>query len=346
MDIASKIIPIEKLASWREELRAANRKLVVTNGVFDLMHRGHATYLEQTAQLGDALLVLINDDASVTQLKGPSRPIQPEMDRAWLLAALQCVDGVCIFHGSQCTEALRLAAPDIYSKGGDYTPESLDRSEYAVLQECGAQIRILPLQEGCSSSNIIRRILAQRTEFGDASANDGSFNPRLECILSRRSVREFLPRAVGEEEIQGLMQAAMAAPSARAGYPAEFIVLDDPEQLAKVAQLLPNGGFLSRSPLGIIVCGDINQACRGELSYMIQDCSAAIENILIAARQLGLGACWLGIHPVAQRIDAIKQLFNLPENIIPISGIAIGWPVATPPPRTQYNPAKVHRNQF
>ncbi len=118
MTPSDKIIPFDRLRQWRDGLRKENRRLVVTNGVFDLMHRGHAEYLAQAAALGDALLVLVNDDASVTALKGPSRPILPQEDRAFLLAALECVSAVSVFPGPQATEALRRSAPDLYVKGG------------------------------------------------------------------------------------------------------------------------------------------------------------------------------------------------------------------------------------
>lgn len=337
-----KIIPYDQLSPWREEIRRSGRRLVVTNGVFDLMHRGHAEYLSQAAALGDLLLVLVNDDASVTALKGPTRPLVPQEDRAAMLAALQCVGAVSIFPGPQATEALRRCAPDVYVKGGDYTPETLNRDEFQALQACGSQIRILPLVPGYSTSAIVKKI----REEGASSGEGASLDARLQPIFRRRSIRSFLPRSVDQHDVGLLLEAAMAAPSARATYPAEFLVLQDAEIRRKVSECLPNGKFLAQAPLGMILCGDQERCCHRELSYLLQDCSACMENLLLAASIMGLGACWLGVHPNQDRIDAIRKLFDLPGKILPVAAVALGWPSETKPPRTQYNPEQVHLNRW
>ncbi len=164
----------------------------------------------------------------------------------------------------------------------------------------------------------------------------------LDFIWRRRSVREFTDAPVTEQQLQSLLEAAMAAPSACCKDPWEFLVLRDRETLKAVSECLPNGHFLAKAPLGIIVCGDIRRAHSESLSYLLQDCAAATENLLLAAPALGLGACWLGIHPREERITALRKLFRIPENIIPFGGIAIGIPAAEPSPRTRFNPAKVH----
>jgi rfaE bifunctional protein nucleotidyltransferase chain/domain len=343
MDISKKIIPAGELAAWREEVRRSGRRLVVTNGVFDIMHRGHVSYLAEAASHGDMLLVLANDDASVRELKGPSRPIQNEEDRAWLLASLECVAAVSIFHGKSAVDALRTAAPDVYVKGGDYTPETLNREEFCALQACGSQIKILQLQEGRSTTNIVKKIQEQMVEIGDSTAE---LDKRLAVIFGRRSVRNFRSRPVEQKEIAALLEAAMAAPSARRGYPAEFIVIRERETLRKIAALLPNGAFLADAPLGIIICGDMSRACGGELSYMIQDCTACMENMLVGANAIGLASCWLGIHPRSERIEKLRELFKLPENIIPVAGAAIGEAMEKPTPRTNYRPEQVHLEQW
>lgn len=337
-----KIIPYEQLSPWREEVRRSGRRLVVTNGVFDLMHRGHAEYLSQAAALGDLLLVLVNDDASVTALKGPTRPLVPQEDRAAMLAALQCVGAVCVFPGPQATEALRRCAPDVYVKGGDYTPETLNRDEFQALQACGSQIRILPLVPGCSTSAIVKKI----REEGASSGEGASLDARLLPIFRRRSIRSFLPRSVDQHDVGLLLEAAMAAPSARATYPAEFLVLQDAGLREKVSECLPNGKFLAQAPLGMILCGDQERCCHREVSYLLQDCSACMENLLLAASIMGLGACWLGVHPNQDRVNAIRKLFDLPERILPVAAVALGWPSETKPPRTRYNPEQVHLNRW
>ncbi len=339
MSPSDKIIPFDQLRQWRETLRRENRRLVVTNGVFDLMHRGHAEYLAQAAALGDALLVLVNDDASVTALKGPTRPILPQADRAFLLASLQCVAAVSVFPGPQATEALRRCAPDVYVKGGDYTPETLNRDEFQALQACGSQIRILPLVPGCSTSSIVAKL-----RQGDPEEGAAPLDRRLQPIFQRRSIRTFLPRTVEQQDIGLLLEAAMAAPSARACYPAHFLVLTDPEERKAVARCLPNGAFLAQAPLGILVCGDLEKSCHKALSYLLQDCSAAVENLLLAASMLGLGACWLGVHPNEDRVTALRNHFRLPSPILPVAAVALGWPGETKPPRTNYQPEQVHVN--
>lgn len=341
--MSGKILAFDELAAWRKDLRAAGKRLVVTNGVFDIMHRGHAEYLAQAAALGDLLLVLVNDDASVTALKGPTRPIQPQRDRAEMLAALACVGAVCIFRGPKADDALRAAAPDVYVKGGDYTPETLDRDEFAALQACGSQIKILPLVPGCSTSAIVKRILADQKGENTATT---TANDRLMPIFRRRSIRSFLPREISQEEVARLLEAAMAAPSARAGYPAEFLVLSDRDQRLAAAECLPNGSFLKDAPLGILVCGDIDRACGNEVSYLLQDCAACVENLLLAASILGMGACWLGVHPRQERMVALRKHFRLPEKVIPVAAIAIGWTTESKPPRTNYQPEQVHLNRW
>ena len=344
MTPSDKIIPFDRLRQWRDGLRKENRRLVVTNGVFDLMHRGHAEYLAQAAALGDALLVLVNDDASVTALKGPSRPILPQEDRAFLLAALECVSAVSVFPGPQATEALRRSAPDLYVKGGDYTPETLNRDEFQALQACGSQIRILPLVPGCSTSSLVARIREEGRTPGDGAATARELDKRLQPIFRRRSIRAFLPREVEQREIGLLLEAAMAAPSAQACYPAHFLVLTDPREREAVSRVLPHGAFLAKAPLGILLCGDLEKSCHKALSYLVQDCSAAMENLLLAASMLGLGACWLGVHPNEDRVKALREHFQLPENILPIAAAALGWPGETKPPRTNYQPEQVHVN--
>jgi nitroreductase len=167
-------------------------------------------------------------------------------------------------------------------------------------------------------------------------------NPKLNCIFSRRSIRKYLDKAVPKEMLDDLLQAAMAAPSAVAKDPWHFIVVQDRETLNKIADILPSGKMLRQATAAFIVCGDINKANIQAESYLLQDLSAAAENILIAANILELGTCWLGIHPREDRLSGIRQLFELPDNIIPMCGIAIGWPAEKPEARTRYRNERVH----
>ena len=132
---------------------------MVTNGCFDLLHVGHVTYLEAARNLGDALLVGVNADASVRELKGPSRPVNCQADRAAILAALESVSGVCIFPEKQATDFLARVQPDIYVKGGDYKLETLDQDERRIVEQCGGRIAILPFVPGKSTTGLLEQIV-------------------------------------------------------------------------------------------------------------------------------------------------------------------------------------------
>jgi rfaE bifunctional protein nucleotidyltransferase chain/domain len=154
----AKIIDMNELAQRARELRAAGKKLVATNGCFDLLHVGHVRYLQAARGLGEVLAVGLNGDRSVRELKGNGRPINNEEDRAEVLAALECVDLVAIFPEIRATEFILAAQPAIYAKGGDYTSETLNAEERAVLQEVGAEIRIIPFEKGYSTSLLLEQL--------------------------------------------------------------------------------------------------------------------------------------------------------------------------------------------
>ena len=153
----AKIKSPEELAALRDALAAEGKRLVFTNGCFDLLHVGHVRYLQQARALGDALLVAVNGDASVRALKGPTRPVNGEEDRAEVLAALECVDFVTLFHTERVTDLVATIRPQIYAKGGDYTVASLDPGERSALEAAGSEIRILPLVPGRSTTAILER---------------------------------------------------------------------------------------------------------------------------------------------------------------------------------------------
>lgn len=132
--------------------------LVLTNGCFDLLHVGHVRYLQAARKRGDALVVAVNGDDSVRALKGPNRPVNTELDRAEVLAALACVDFVTLFHSPRVTEVIRAIRPQIYVKGGDYTLESLDPGERGALEMVGARIEILELVAGKSTTATLQKI--------------------------------------------------------------------------------------------------------------------------------------------------------------------------------------------
>jgi len=158
VNFRAKLLSREQFPAWREQLRSAGKKLVATNGCFDLLHLGHVTYLENARKQGNALLVGINSDSSVRELKGPNRPVNNEGDRALVVAALESVDAVFIFSEKAATRFLSLAKPDIYIKGGDYTLETLNQEERRTVENTGGKITIIPFVPGKSTTTILEKI--------------------------------------------------------------------------------------------------------------------------------------------------------------------------------------------
>jgi len=171
-------------------------------------------------------------------------------------------------------------------------------------------------------------------------------NPALAPIFARRSVRVFADRVVEDVLVRDLLDAAMAAPSAVCCDPWRFVVVTQRTTLSEIASGLPYGKMLATAGVGIAVCGELKAANDGLLSYLLQDCSAATENILLAASMLGLGACWLGVHPREERMAHIARVLGLPDGVIPVTAIAVGWPAEEKRPRTRYAASKVHRQRW
>lgn len=168
----------------------------------------------------------------------------------------------------------------------------------------------------------------------------------LQFIFGRRSIRSFKPGEVDEATVTTLLEAAMAAPSAVAKDPWRFVVIRSPETLTSLAGILSNGSMLKSASLCIAICTDLDAAHDRQLSYALQDCSAAIENLLLAVHTLGLGACWLGVHPREERIRRLREILALPAQVIPVACVAIGHPGEVKEPRTRFNPAYVHHERW
>ena len=161
MNLANpKLLSLEDAVAAREHLRANGKALVLPNGVFDLLHTGHLYYLRKARALGGALYVAINGDKSVRGLKGPSRPVQSEIEPAYGLAACEFIDGIVVFHTPRLDNEIVQLRPDVYSKAGDYTLETLDPTERAALEKIGARIEFMPFLEGFSTTKLIARIQA------------------------------------------------------------------------------------------------------------------------------------------------------------------------------------------
>lgn len=168
----------------------------------------------------------------------------------------------------------------------------------------------------------------------------------LGFILGRRSVRVYAPGEIDDATVTRLLEAAMAAPSAMTKDPWRFIVVRNSAQLSEMAAALAGGKMLATATLAIVVCGDQDTALDRQLSYLLQDCSAAIENLLLAAHTLGLGACWVGVHPSEPAIRRIKELFAPPKSIVPVAVVSLGLPGEQPEPRTRYRRDYVHHERW
>jgi len=158
MTLKDKIIPFDQLAQWRQKLRAEGRRLAVTNGCFDLLHAGHVTYLETARGFGDALLVGLNGDESVRELKGEGRPLNTASDRAIVLAGLESVSAVTVFPETLAARFLSVALPDIYVKGGDYTLDTLNAEERNLVESGGGRIELVSFVPEKSTSGLIKKI--------------------------------------------------------------------------------------------------------------------------------------------------------------------------------------------
>jgi nitroreductase len=162
----------------------------------------------------------------------------------------------------------------------------------------------------------------------------------MEAITTRRSVRQFTPQAVTATEIEVLLRAAMAAPSAGNERPWRFVVVTDPAMLARLAKATPFAGALAGAPLGLVVCAD-----RRSLKYpgfWPVDCAAAIENALLAAHAIGLGGVWIGVHPMAPLVWNVRRIVDVPKGIDPVSLVAIGHPAKALQAVDRYEPEWVH----
>lgn len=171
-------------------------------------------------------------------------------------------------------------------------------------------------------------------------------NPKLNCLFSRRSVRAYTPEPIDDGAVRDILEAAMAAPAAMAKDPWAFVVVRNRDTLARIADGLPYGKMLNHAPLAVVVCGDLRRAHDGQLSYLLQDCAAAIENLLLAAHALGLGACWLGVHPREERMAHLRSLLGIPDAVVPVAVIAIGRPAESREPRTRYRQDAVHQERW
>jgi len=167
----------------------------------------------------------------------------------------------------------------------------------------------------------------------------------LNFIFSRRSIRRLTEEKVSDDQVKKLLEAAMAAPTAMNLQPWHFVVIEDAGKLADLRKILPFGKM--HAPLAISVCGNLGPVKKLVTErFWVQDCSAATENLLLAANGLGLGAVWCGVHPISRLENAVNTILNLPDSVIPLNVVYIGHPAEQKPARTQYDQRKISRNIF
>ncbi len=166
----------------------------------------------------------------------------------------------------------------------------------------------------------------------------------MEAILSRRSVREYTSEPVGEAEIDQLLRAAMNAPSAGKERPWHFVVIRSRATLEEIARFHPYAQMLHAAPAGVLVCADTT--LERQPGFWVQDCAAAAQNIMLAAVAQGLGAVWVGMHPVADRVQSMRELLNLPEPVIPLALVAVGHPARETPRQDHYDTSRIHRERW
>ncbi|MBC9784652.1 nitroreductase family protein [Heliobacterium chlorum] len=166
----------------------------------------------------------------------------------------------------------------------------------------------------------------------------------MDAILSRRSVRKYTDQPVSDELVKELLEAAMSAPSAGNEQPWHFIVIKDRQLLDEIPKFHPYAGMVKQSPVAIVVCGD--ETLEKYKGFWVQDCSAATQNILVAAQAKGIGAVWVGLYPEKGRVKALRDLLGIPEQVIPLALIPVGYPAEQLPPANRFNPERIHNNRW
>ena len=190
---------------------------------------------------------------------------------------------------------------------------------------------------------VLAIVILKTSCMGDQKQDETTLKSKavLENIAERKSVRKYLNKSVEEDKIDAMVKAGMAAPSGMDRRPWEFVVVTDREALDSMAAKLPYAKMLTNAPLAIVVCGDTTRS-----SYWYLDCSAATQNVLLAAEALGLGAVWPAAYPYEDRIDVVRQNTGLPENIVPLCVIPIGYPDGPQKAKDKFDLQRVHRNKY
>ena len=177
--------------------------------------------------------------------------------------------------------------------------------------------------------------------------NESNDNSMLETIMTRTSIRQYTDQPVEKEKIEAMLRAGMAAPTAVNAQPWHFVVVSDKAKLGELAAANPRAGMLKSAPLAIVVCGDMTKALEGKgRQFWIQDCSAATENILLAAHAQGLGAVWTALYPMEERMQPVSEALKLPDTLIPLCTVVIGYPAERLEPKDKWKPENISYNEF
>ena len=177
--------------------------------------------------------------------------------------------------------------------------------------------------------------------------NESNDNGMIETIMTRTSIRQYTDKPVEKEKIEAMLRAGMAAPTAVNAQPWHFVVVSDKVKLGELAAANPHASMLKSAPLAIVVCGDMTKAMEGKgRQFWIQDCSAATENILLAAHAQGLGAVWTALYPMEERIQPVSEALKLPDTLIPLCTVVIGYPAEQPEPKDKWKPENVSYNEY
>jgi len=166
----------------------------------------------------------------------------------------------------------------------------------------------------------------------------------LEAIHTRRSIREYEDRPVPDELVREIIAAAMSAPSAGNSRPWQFVAITDRDLLGRIPQIHPYAAMAARAPLAVLICGDLS--LEQYPGNWIADCSAATQNLLLAAHAEGLGAVWTGVYPDQARVENFRKLLDLPEHIVPLALVPVGYPTHQPGRQDRYEEEKIHFDRW
>lgn len=181
----------------------------------------------------------------------------------------------------------------------------------------------------------------------EVNENNDKEAAALENIMTRTSIRQYTDQPVDNEKVETMLRAGMAAPTAVNAQPWHFVVVNDKAKLGELAAANPRAGMLQTAPLAIVVCGDLTKTMEGPgQQFWIQDCSAATENILLAAHAQGLGAVWTALYPIEERMKPVCEALKLPGTLVPLCTVVIGYPAEQPEPKDKWKPENVSYNEY